>query len=101
MGRMWEVPQTSLESRGLPDLVTELREHGLEVRPGKLRERAPRHHVPAHPRGGVRGAPGQPAAGRSERYVWARPAEIGALPVSSSPARSSDPQAPQLPLQLE
>jgi A/G-specific adenine glycosylase len=37
MGRLWEVPQTSLESHGLKDLAQELRErHGLEVVPGPL-----------------------------------------------------------------
>jgi A/G-specific adenine glycosylase len=34
LGRMWEVPQTSLESRGLPDLARELRDHeGLRRTP--------------------------------------------------------------------
>jgi A/G-specific adenine glycosylase len=45
LGRMWEVPQTSLESRGHSDLVRELRErHGLEVVPGPLIVRA-RHAI--------------------------------------------------------
>src|SRR6185436_7318680 len=34
MGRMWEVPQTGLESNGLIDLVREVQEkHGLELAP--------------------------------------------------------------------
>jgi A/G-specific adenine glycosylase len=104
MGRMWEVPQTSLESRGLPDLVAELRErHGLDVRPGRLRARA-RHaitfrriRVEAYEARLARQPPADP-----ERYVWARPAEIDALPVSSltrKVVRALD--APQLPLELE
>jgi len=37
MGRLWELPQTSLESQGLPDLERELRErHGLLVKLGGL-----------------------------------------------------------------
>ena len=37
MGRLWELPQTSLESRGRPDLERELRErHGLLVTLGAL-----------------------------------------------------------------
>lgn len=37
MGSLWELPQTSLESQGLPDLERELRErHGLRVTLGAL-----------------------------------------------------------------
>ncbi len=37
LGRFWELPQTSLESRGLADLVREAREgHGLKLAPGAL-----------------------------------------------------------------
>ena len=104
MGRMWEVPQTSLESRGLPDLVSELRErHGLDVRPGRLRARA-RHaitfrriRVEAYEARLARQPPADP-----ERFVWARPAEIGTLPVSSLTRKVVLAlQAPQLPLELE
>jgi A/G-specific adenine glycosylase len=104
MGRMWEVPQTSLESRGLPDLVAELRErHGLEVRPGRLRARA-RHaitfrriRVEAYEARLAGRPPSDP-----ERYVWARPAELGALPVSSLTRKVVRAlEAPQLPLELE
>jgi A/G-specific adenine glycosylase len=104
MGRMWEVPQTSLESRGLPDLVDELRErHGLDVRPGRLRARA-RHaitfrriRVEAYEARLARQLPADP-----ERYVWAGPAEIGTLPVSSLTRKVVRAlQAPQLPLELE
>jgi A/G-specific adenine glycosylase len=104
LGRMWEVPQTSLESRGLPDLVSELRErHGLDVRPGRLRARA-RHaitfrriRVEAYEARLARQPPADP-----ERYAWARPAEISALPVSSLTRKVVRAlQAPQLPLELE
>jgi A/G-specific adenine glycosylase len=104
MGRMWEVPQTSLESRGLPDLVSELRErHGLDVRPGRLRARA-RHaitfrriRVEAYEARLARQPPADP-----ERFVWARPAEIDTLPVSSLTRKVVLAlQAPQLPLELE
>ena len=104
MGRMWEVPQTSLESRGLPDLVDELRErHGLDVRPGRLRARARpaitfrRIRVEAYEARLARQPPADP-----ERYVWARPADLGTLPVSSLTRKVVRAmQAPQLPLELE
>jgi A/G-specific adenine glycosylase len=104
MGRMWEVPQTSLESRGLPDLVSELRErHGLDVTPGRLRARA-RHaitfrriRVEAYEARLARLPPTDP-----ERFVWARPAELDALPVSSLTRKVVRAlETPQLPLGLE
>ena len=86
MGRMWEVPQTSLESRGLPDLARELRErHGLEVVPGRARRRAARHaitfrriRVEAYRARLRREPPADP-----ERFRWVAPDELAALPVSS------------------
>ena len=84
MGRMWEVPQTSLESRGLADLA---RGAARAPRPRggagtAARARPPRHHVPPHPRGGVpRPARREPPAD-AERFVWARPQALQ-LPVSS------------------
>ena len=104
MGRMWEVPQTSLESRGLPDLVSELRErHGLHVTPGRLRARA-RHaitfrriRVEAYEAHLARQPPADP-----ERFVWAGPAELDGLPVSSLTRKVVRAlEAPQLPLGLE
>jgi 8-oxo-dGTP diphosphatase len=104
MGRMWEVPQTSLESRGLPDLVDELRErHGLYVFPSRLRARA-RHaitfrriSVEAYEARLARQPPSDP-----ERFTWARPAEIDSLPVSSLTRKVVRAlEAPQLPLELE
>ena len=85
MGGMWEVPQTSLESRGLEDLVAELRRrHGLRVAAGSLLARA-RHAITfrrirleayaARLEGEV---PHDP-----ERFRWASPAEIADIPTSS------------------
>jgi A/G-specific adenine glycosylase len=104
MGGMWEVPQTSLESRGLPDLVTELLErHQLEVRPGRLRASA-RHaitfrriRVEAYEARLVR----QPAED-PERYAWALPDELDGFAVSSLTRKVVRAlEAPQLPLALE
>jgi A/G-specific adenine glycosylase len=85
MGRMWELPQTSLESKGRDDLVRELQErHGLDVVPGALVVEARhaitfrrirleayrarlRHDVPRDP----------------ERFAWVTPAEAAQLPTSS------------------
>ena len=85
MGRMWEVPQTSLESRGLPDLAREVEErHGLRVVPGPLAVRA-RHAITFRRirlegyRAGLRQAP--PAD--PERYRWVSVAEAAELPTSS------------------
>lgn len=104
MGGMWEVPQTSLESRGLEDLVPELRErHQLEVRPGRLRASA-RHaitfrriRVEAYEARLARQPPDDP-----ERFAWVRPDEISGYAVSSltrKVVRALD--VPQLPLALE
>jgi A/G-specific adenine glycosylase len=104
MGGMWEVPQTSLESRGLPDLVPELLErHQLEVRPGRLRASA-RHaitfrriRVEAYEARLVR----QPADD-PERYAWARPDELDGYAVSSLTRKVVRAlETPQLPLALE
>jgi A/G-specific adenine glycosylase len=103
MGRMWEVPQTSLESRGLPDLVLELRErYGLEVEPGALRVRA--RHAITFRRIRVEGYGARlrhkpPQDG--ERYRWASPDEAKALPVSSMTRKlMAGLRSPQLPLAL-
>jgi len=86
LGRMWEVPQTSLESRGLPDLARELLErHGLRVVPGALAVRA-RHAITFRriTLEGYRARLRPPTPRDPERFLWARPEEVGALPVSSS-----------------
>lgn len=85
MGGMWEVPQTSLESRGLPDLIREVEErHGLRVVPDELKVKA-RHaitfrriRVEAYGARLVGALPGDPG-----RYRWAAPDELASLPMSS------------------
>jgi A/G-specific adenine glycosylase len=103
LGRMWEVPQTSLESRGLPDLARELFErHGLRVVPGPLAVRA-RHAITFRriTLEGYRARLRPPAPSDPERFLWARPDEVGSLPVSSSTLKLLRGLArPQLPLQL-
>jgi A/G-specific adenine glycosylase len=85
MGRLWEVPQTSLESRGLDDLTAELRErHELEVEPGELIVLA--RHAITYRRiraEGYRADLRRRPADDPERYLWATPEEIERLPVSS------------------
>ncbi|HVR69678.1 MAG TPA: A/G-specific adenine glycosylase [Vicinamibacteria bacterium] len=101
MGRMWEVPQTSLESRGLRDLARELRErHGLELTPGPLVARG-RHAITFRRirleayRARLRQEPPPDA----QRFLWATPEEIAALPVSSLTRKVLRGLAsPQMPL---
>jgi len=85
LSAMWELPQTTLESHGLPDLATELRErHALEVAPGQLLATA--RHTITHRRirvevyaARLRRRPAEDPA----RFVWATPAGLRSLPVSS------------------
>jgi len=104
MGRMWELPQTGLESKGRMDLVRELRErHGLEIECGPLVARA-RHAITWRRislvgyRARLRGRlPKDP-----ERFRWTSPDEIAAIPMSSMTRkllRSAGSR--QLPLALE
>jgi len=103
LGSMWEVPQTSLESRGLPDLARELEErHGLRVVPGPLAVRA-RHAITFRriTLEGYRARLRPPAPSDPERFLWARPEEVAALPVSSSTRKLlRGLVTPQLPLPL-
>jgi A/G-specific adenine glycosylase len=104
MGRMWEVPQTSLESRGRPDLARELRDrHGLDVLPGSLAVRA--RHAITYRRirlEGYRSRLRSPAPRDPDRYAWVRPDELGSLPVSSMTRKLvKGLLASQLPLDLE
>jgi len=103
MGRFWEVPQTSLEGRGLADLVEEVRaRHGLEVEPGALVARA-RHaitfrriRVEAYEGRLRREPPRDP-----ERFIWAGPDELASLPMSSLTRKViAGARAPQIPLDL-
>ena len=104
MGRMWEVPQTSLEARGLSDLARELSvRHDLAVVPGALVALA-RHtitfrriRVEAY-RARLRRQP-RPDP---ERYRWVTVAEVASLPVSSMTRKILRGfSSPQIPLELE
>jgi len=86
LGRMWEVPQTSLDSRGLRDLAPELEErYGLRVVPGALVVRT-RHSITFRriTLEGYLTRLRPPVPSDPERFVWVRPEEIAGLPVSSS-----------------
>jgi len=103
LGRMWEVPQTSLEARGLPDLAGELLErHGLRVVPGTLVVRA--RHAITYRRitlEGYRARLAGPVPVDPERFRWARPAEFPELAVSSATRKLLQGLcAPQLPLPM-
>jgi A/G-specific adenine glycosylase len=103
LGRFWEIPQTSLESRGLADLVPELKaRHGLDVVPGALRVRA--RHAITFRRIRVEGygarlrrkPPDDP-----DRYLWADLTSVGSLAVSSLTKKLlAGLSRPQLPLSL-
>ena len=104
MGRMWEVPQTSLEARGLPDLARELlSRHGLAVLPGPLVGRI-RHAVTFRRirvetyRARLRRLPPVDP----ERYLWVALPEVSSLPVSSMTRKIlRGLSCPQIPLALE
>jgi A/G-specific adenine glycosylase len=85
LGKMWEVPQTSLESRGREDLVEELRRrHGLEIVAGELALTA--RHAITYRRIrllGYRARLGKPLAPDPEQFRWASCAEVETLAVSS------------------
>ena len=103
LDRMWEVPQTSLDSRGRPDLARELEErHGLRVVPGRLAVRA--RHAVTHRRitlEGYRTRLRLPIPEDPERFLWARPEEVARLAVASSTRKLlRGLSAPQLPLEL-
>jgi A/G-specific adenine glycosylase len=103
LGRMWEVPQTSLESRGLADLARELQErHGLRVVPGPLAVRA-RHAITFRriTLEGYRARLEAPLPSDPERFRWARPEEVASLPVSSSTRKLlRGLRTPQIPLPI-
>jgi A/G-specific adenine glycosylase len=103
LGRFWEVPQTSLESRGRDDLERELREiHGLELERGALLGRA-RHaitfrriRVEAYAARLLREPPRDP-----DRFLWVAPADLSRLPISSLTRKIiRAAEASQLPLGL-
>jgi A/G-specific adenine glycosylase len=103
LGRMWEIPQTSLESRGYPDLVREIQEKdGLELEAKELVARA-RHaityrriKVEAYRARLRRAPPADP-----DRYAWVGADDAAALPTSSLTRKVLRAiRAPQLPLAL-
>ncbi|HWX23626.1 MAG TPA: NUDIX domain-containing protein, partial [Vicinamibacteria bacterium] len=103
MGRLWEVPQTSLESRGRADLVKELREiHGLEIVAGPLAVRA--RHAITHRRillEGYRARLKRLPPEDQERFLWVAPSEISKLPVGSITRKMlKGLREPQMPLPL-
>jgi A/G-specific adenine glycosylase len=103
LDRMWEVPQTSLESRGRPDLARELEQrHGLRVVVGSLAVRA-RHAITFRriTLEGYRAGLRPPVPDDPERFLWALPDEVAGLPVASSTRKLlRGLSAPQLPLPL-
>lgn len=103
LDRLWEVPQTSLASRGRPDLVRELEQgYGLRVVAGPLTVRA--RHAITYRRvtlEGYRARLRRPPPEDRERFLWARPEEVARLPVASSTRKLlRGLSAPQLPLPL-
>ena len=103
MGRMWEVPQTSLDARGRPDLAREIEErHGIRVVPGPLTVRA--RHAVTYRRITLEGYSARlrpPFPEDPERFLWARPDEVARLPVASSTRKLlRGLSLPQLPLEL-
>jgi len=103
LGRLWEVPQTSLESRGLEDLVAEAMDrHGLELVPGELAVLA-RHSITHHRirAEGYRARLARRPPSDPERCRWAGPQDLAGLPVTSltkklvrglfAPQRTLDP----------
>ncbi len=103
LGRMWELPQTSLESRGLPDLERELAErHGLRIVAGPLVARV-RHAITFRriTLEGYRSRLARAPAEDAERLRWLRPEEIATVPVSSATLKLlRGARQPQLPLPI-
>jgi len=79
LGRLWEVPQTSLESRGLEDLVVE-----AKLVPGELavlaRHTITHHRIRAE---GYRARLARRPPSDPERCRWAGPQDLAGLPVTS------------------
>jgi A/G-specific adenine glycosylase len=103
LDRMWEVPQTSLDSRGRPDLARELEErHGLRVVPGPLAVRA--RHAVTYRRitlEGYRTRLRPPLPEDPERFLWALPEEVARLAVASSTRKLlKGLAAAQMPLEI-
>lgn len=81
---LWEIPQTGFVFSGRPDVVGELeRRHGMVVRTdgllGFVRHTVTHHRIRAE----VYGARLRRLPRRKDTYMWVRPDELGALPISS------------------
>jgi A/G-specific adenine glycosylase len=104
LARLWEIPQTSLESNGRADLAAELAQrHGLVISPGALLG-VTRHAITFRRiRVEVYSARlAQPAPSDAEHVRWATPAQIADLPVSSMTHKILRAgQRPQAPLAFE
>jgi 8-oxo-dGTP diphosphatase len=104
MGRLWELPQTPLDAGGDTDLGACLREqHGLQVRVGRLAVQA-RHAITFRRIRllGYRATLRAAVPREVERFLWATPAELATLPVSSMTRKLAHGlTAPQLGLDLE
>jgi A/G-specific adenine glycosylase len=104
MGRLWELPQTPLDAAEGADLAACLREqHGLDVRVGPLAVQA-RHAITFRRIRllGYRATLRTAAPRDAERFLWATPAELAALPVSSMTRKlARGLAAPQLGLDLD
>jgi A/G-specific adenine glycosylase len=85
LGRLWELPQTSLDGRGRPDLVASLREsHGLDVDCGPLLVAA--SHAVTFRRIRLEGYRARLLGAHAlepQRFRWVRLEEVEGLPVSS------------------
>jgi len=102
LDRMWELPQTSLDAVGQPDLSGELRQrYGLRVSLGPLVVRA--RHAITHRRINLEGyrARLHSPVPESDRFRWVTTEEAAALPVSSMTRKLlRGLTSPQLPLEV-
>jgi 8-oxo-dGTP diphosphatase len=103
LGKMWELPQTSLEPRDSVDLAREVEErYGLRIEPGALAVRA--RHAITHRRIKLEGYHSKltsPAPTDPERFRWVTVGEVTDLPVSSMTKKLlRGLESPQLPLEL-
>lgn len=105
LGRMWELPQTGLDSPAAPaELARELLErHGLHLEVGPLLARA-RHAITFRRISllGYRARLLRPAPADAERFLWADPDALAGLAVSSMTRKLLKRVAGgQLPLALD
>jgi A/G-specific adenine glycosylase len=103
LGKMWEVPQTSLDSALETDLARQIEErYGIRVEPETLVVRT--RHAITHRRitlEGYRARLRSTVPSDPERFRWVSPGDMGSLPVSAMTRkllRGLD--SPQLPLKV-